>query len=111
MSSGSKAGTRSHASAPFYGKGGFRLAHLAAIGIVVLQSWLGQACVLTTLESWLRVQAGSPAYTRSFIEHWVQRVMFYEAPFWVFATVYTVFGALVVLAWWRHPPRRPARTR
>jgi hypothetical protein len=59
----------------------------------------------------LRVQAGSPAYTRSFIEHWVQRVMFYEAPFWVFATAYTLFGALVVLAWWRHPPRRSARDR
>ena len=40
----------------------FRLAHLAAIGIVVAQAWLGVACPLTTLESWLRVQAGGAAY-------------------------------------------------
>ena len=33
----------------------FRLAHLAAIAVVVIQAWLGQYCPLTTLESWLRV--------------------------------------------------------
>ncbi|HXD05894.1 MAG TPA: DUF2784 family protein, partial [Burkholderiaceae bacterium] len=37
----------------------FRLAHLAAIAVVAVQSWLGEVCPLTTLESWLRVQAGS----------------------------------------------------
>lgn len=52
---------------------GFRLAHLAAIAVVVMQAWLGQACPLTTLESWLRTQAGSPSYEGSFVEHWVQR--------------------------------------
>ena len=87
----------------------FRLAHIGAIGVVVLQSWLGQLCPLTTLESWLRVKAGSPSYSRSFIEHWVQRVLFYEAPFWVFALAYTVFGLLVVFAWCRFPPRRAER--
>jgi hypothetical protein len=87
----------------------FRLAHVAAIGVVVLQSWLGQLCPLTTLESWLRVKAGSPSYSKSFMEHWVQRVLFYEAPFWLFALAYTVFGLLVVFAWWRFPPRRTER--
>jgi hypothetical protein len=85
---------------------GFRLAHLVAIGVVVLQAWLGQTCPLTTLESWLRVQAGSAGYARSFVEHWVGRVLFHEAPSWVFTLGYTVFGALVAWAWWRHPPRR-----
>jgi hypothetical protein len=87
----------------------FRLAHIAAIGVVVLQAWLGQLCPLTTLESWLRVKAGSPSYSKSFMEHWVQRVLFYEAPFWVFALAYTVFGLLVVFAWRRFPPRRTGR--
>ncbi|MCZ7627295.1 MAG: DUF2784 domain-containing protein [Candidatus Methylomirabilis sp.] len=82
----------------------FRLAHVAAIAFVVLQTWLGQLCPLTTLESWLRVQAGSPAYTKSFVEHWVQRLIFYEAPFWVFTLVYTIFGVLVLAAWWYCPP-------
>jgi polyferredoxin len=84
----------------------FRLAHALAIGIVVAQAWLGQVCPLTTLESWLRVQAGSPSYSTSFIEHWVQRLLFYEAPFWLFALAYTIFGLLVLASWWRFPPRR-----
>jgi hypothetical protein len=32
----------------------FRLAHLIAIGVVVLQSWLGQVCPLTIWEMALR---------------------------------------------------------
>ena len=32
----------------------FRLAHLAAIAIVIAQAWLGVVCPLTTLEMWLR---------------------------------------------------------
>jgi hypothetical protein len=84
----------------------FRSTHLAAIALVVVQSWFGQVCALTTLESWLRAQAGGTGYTRSFVEHWLQRLMFHEAPFWVFTLAYTVFGALVVATWWRFPPRR-----
>jgi hypothetical protein len=88
----------------------FRLAHLAAIVIVAAQAWLGQLCPLTKLESWLRVQAGSPAYSKSFIEHWFQKLIYYDAPLWVFTMVYTAFAALVLLAWWRYPPRgRQAR--
>ena len=87
----------------------FRLTHLVAIGIVVVQSWLGQLCPLTNLESWLRAKAGSPVYTSSFIEHWLQRVIFDEAPFAVFVLAYTVFGLLVLWAWWRFPPRRSGR--
>lgn len=82
----------------------FRWAHLAAIGFVVLQSWLGATCPLTVLENWLRVQSGGPAYETSFIEHWVSRLMYYEAPAWVFASVYTVFGLAVVAAWRYWPP-------
>jgi hypothetical protein len=88
----------------------FRLAHLAAIVFVVVQAWLGQLCPLTTLESWLRVQAGAVAYEKSFIEFWLQRLIFYEAPFWWFSLAYTVFATLVLLAWWRFPPRRRAKS-
>ena len=83
----------------------WRLVHLMAIGIVVLQVWLGQYCALTKLESSLRGQTGQAGYERSFIEHWVQQLIYYEAPVWVFALVYTGFGLLVALAWWRYPPK------
>ncbi|MEQ8289094.1 MAG: DUF2784 domain-containing protein [Gammaproteobacteria bacterium] len=87
----------------------WRLAHLVAIGVVALQAWLGQYCPLTLLESSLREQAGRTGYTASFIEHWVQRVLYYQAPLWVFAIIYTVFGLVVVWAWWRYPPRMRKR--
>ena len=90
----------------------WRLAHLLAIAVVVLQAWLGQYCGLTVLESKLREQAGQIGYERSFIEYWVQRLLYYEGPLWVFALVYTIFGALVAWAWWRYPPsvRRAVRS-
>jgi hypothetical protein len=84
----------------------FRGAHLAAIAVVVAQAWFGIVCPLTTLESWLRVQAGDAAYETSFIEHWLTRILFYEAPAWVFTAAYTSFGLAVVAAWWRFPPGR-----
>lgn len=87
----------------------FRLAHAATIAVVAAQSWLGKFCPLTDLESWLRVQAGSSGYREGFIEHWVQRMLYYEAPFWVFTLAYTAFGLLVLATWWAFPPRRRRR--
>jgi len=84
----------------------FRLTHLATIGFIVIQAWLGQLCPLTILESWLRVQAGTYAYEGSFIEHWLHRLLFFQAEPWQFSLAYTVFATLVVLVWWRFPPRR-----
>lgn len=83
-----------------------RLAHLALIAFVVLQSWLGQVCPLTLWEQSLRLQAGQGGYTGSFIEHWLTRLIFFSAPAWVFAAAYTAFGMLVLLSWWWWPPRR-----
>ncbi len=77
----------------------FRIAHLAAIGIVVLQAWFGQSCPLTVWESSLRRQAGESGYTETFIEHWLHKVLFYQAEPWIFTTIYTCFGVLVVLVW------------
>jgi hypothetical protein len=85
---------------------GFRVAHGAAIAVVVLQAWLGQDCPLTTLESWLRQQAGAAGYGSGFMAHWVSRWLYWDAPPWVFVVAYTLFGVGVVLAWRAWPPRR-----
>lgn len=84
----------------------FRISHLAAIGIVVLQAWLGMICPLTTLEMWLRREAGDASYSGAFIAHWLDAILYYQAPAWVFALCYTVFGAVVVMIWiWIRPER------
>ncbi len=83
----------------------FRLAHLAAIGLVVVQAWFGVICPLTTLEMWLRRQAGDEAYGGTFIAHWLQKLLFYQAPPWVFVVCYTVFGLVVVGTWIGFRPR------
>lgn len=83
---------------------GFRLAHLAAIGIVAAQAWLGVICPLTTLEMWLRTEARAETYAGSFVEHWVQRFLYYDAPPWVFVLLYSLFGLLVLATWWYFPP-------
>ena len=88
----------------------FRLSHVAAIGVVVAQAWLGKVCPLTAWESALRVQAGSSSYDKSFVEHWVQRLLYYEAPLWAFTLAYTVFGLVVLAVWWYFPPRHIERT-
>jgi len=91
----------------------FRTTHLAAIGVVVLQSWLGIVCPLTTWEMALRERAGDTTYAGSFISHWLETILYYQAPAWVFTVCYTAFGALVAGSWFwvRHRPfsdNRPA---
>lgn len=82
----------------------FRVCHLLAIGFVVAQAWLNQYCPLTIWESQLRQAAGQQAYQGTFVEHWIGRVIYFDAPLWVFAVVYTLFGALVIFSWiWVRP--------
>ena len=85
----------------------FRITHLAAIVVVVLQAWLGVICPLTTLEMALRREAGDATYAGTFISHWLESILYYQAPAWVFAVCYTAFAALVVLSWfWVRPNKR-----
>ena len=83
----------------------FRILHVAAISIVILQSWAGVICPLTTWEMSLRNQAGDTVYSGSFISHWLETLLYFQAPPWVFTVTYTVFGALVIASWFFVRPR------
>ena len=89
----------------------FRLAHLLAIGVVVVQSWFGAICPLTTLEMTFRYRAGDTVYPGSFVAHWLEAILYYRAPAWIFAVCYTLFGAVVAGSWFWVSPRRFRRTR
>ncbi len=81
----------------------FRLVHLGAIAFVVLESWFGMACPLTTLEMDLRGRTRGATYDGGFVAHWLRGLLYFDAPAWVFSVAYSVFGALVVATWWRFP--------
>jgi len=58
----------------------FRLTHLACIGTV------------------------DKVYSGSFIAHWLDNILYYDLPVWVFTFAYSSFGALVLLSWvWVKP--------
>lgn len=84
----------------------FRITHLALVVYVAVQAWLGVACPLTVWEHSLRRAAGQHAHDASFIEYWLARLIFYQAPGWVFVVLYTAFALLVAMSWWCWPPRR-----
>jgi len=83
----------------------WRAAHLAAIGFVAAESLAGIVCPLTLWEDALRGQQSRVG----FIERWVDRILFYDFPTWVFTVAYVGFAALVVLTWFAVPPSKPGK--
>lgn len=83
-----------------------RVAHLAAIALVTVQTWVGAVCPLTTLEMWLAEQGQQATYSGSFVQHWLQRLLYWDLPAWVFIAAYSAFALLVIAAWYGVPPTR-----
>jgi len=79
----------------------FRILHLAAIGFVALESWIGAICPLTLWEDLLRREATQA----SFMQRWVHRLLFYDLPEWVFTLGYSGFLLLVAATFFLLPPR------
>jgi len=80
----------------------FRYAHLGAILFVALEALIGVMCPLTLWEDALR--GGSRP--DSFIGRWVQRLLYYRAPEWVFTTLYAAWAAATLATLRLVPPRR-----
>jgi len=75
----------------------FRVAHLAAMGIVLAQSLLGAVCPLTKWENDLRVRGGQgEAYETTFMQEWLHRLLFFDLDEKAFMVIYAVFFALIV---------------
>jgi hypothetical protein len=90
----------------------FRVAHLAAIGVVAAESLSGFVCPLTTWEDQLRLLAGGEQrYEGSFIQHWLHQMIFYDLSESVFTIAYIAFFLAVALSLWWVPPRWPRRSR
>lgn len=87
----------------------FRIAHLLAITIVCGQWLAGLQCPLTVLENRLREAGGATGYRHDFVAYWVDWLIFYNLPSWVFTTAYFAFGLVIAAGFVIAPPRWPAR--
>jgi hypothetical protein len=85
----------------------WRVLHLVAIAVIAAESLFGIDCPLTLWEDRLRGQQ-TPV---GFIERWIDRILFYDAPTWVFTAAYVAFAALVVITWIVVPPTLGKRHR
>jgi uncharacterized protein DUF2784 len=83
----------------------WRMLHLGAILFVATESLLGITCPLTVWEDALRGRRTAGG----FIERWIDQLIFYDAPAWLFTTAYIVFAALVLVTWIAIPPNRQRR--
>lgn len=87
----------------------FRMIHLAMILIVVVESWFGITCPLTTWEQKLRKLAGQATYNGEFIAQFVHDMLFFDAEPWVFTACYSAFGLAVLASFVLAPPHWPKR--
>ncbi len=86
----------------------FRGTHLTMILVVVVEAFAGVTCPLTTLEKYLRLQAGTTVREGTFLGQIVHDWLFYDVEPWVLTAAYSLFGLLVLATWMIIPPRRLA---
>ncbi|MGH7212356.1 MAG: DUF2784 family protein [Acetobacteraceae bacterium] len=86
----------------------WRALHVAALAAVAVQAVAGRACFLTV---WQDVLARSTAGHTPLIVRWVNGVIFWPLPLWVFAALYVVVFVYVLGLLWLVPPAWPRRRR
>lgn len=77
-----------------------RLLHLGSLAVVAAQAALGRACFLT---DWQAALTGEGARD-PMILRWVNSVIYWPLPIWVFSGLYLAVFAYVVALWWWAPP-------
>lgn len=73
----------------------FRVAHLTSLAVVALQAVLGRACFLTIWQGDL----SGVVQTQPLIAGWIERMIYWPLPLWVFAVAYVVVFAYVIALW------------
>jgi hypothetical protein len=82
----------------------WRALHVASWALVAVQAALGRACFLTIWEDRLTGAGQQPPL----IQRWVDRLIYWPLPIWVFSGLYLALFAAVI-AMWVLPPTRPLR--
>jgi len=87
----------------------FRIVHFLMIAVVVAEVALGVACPITQWEKQALEMAGRESYEGSFVAYWSNRLLYYDAPQWIFSVLHCLFGAAVLATLILAPPRWPWR--
>lgn len=78
-----------------------RVLHVASLAIVAAQAAAGEACFLTVWQALATGEAPEPLITR-----WVNDLIYWPLPMWVFTTAYIAVFIYVLALWWLVPVRR-----
>lgn len=79
----------------------WRLAHLLSLALVAAQALAGRACLLTLWQARLQGRAAASPL----IAAWIDRLIYWPLPLWIFAAGYTLIWLYAIWLWWRVPPR------
>jgi hypothetical protein len=79
-----------------------RLLHLGSLGVTAVQAALGRNCILTVWQSALSGEAPQPLITR-----FVNSLIYWPLPIWVFTAAYVAAFVYVLALWRLVPPLSP----
>lgn len=85
----------------------WRVLHLGSLLIVAVQAVAGRACFLTLWQAAL--EPGNAQTPPPMIYAWINRLIYWPLPLWVFTVLYLAVLAYAAALWWLVPPRRRAR--
>jgi hypothetical protein len=83
----------------------WRLAHLLSLALVALQALLGRACLLTIWQG----DVSGASDVQPLIAGWINRLIYWPLPLWVFAVGYLMVLVYVIALWVFVRPRTPWR--
>jgi hypothetical protein len=86
----------------------WRILHILLLAAVAAQAIFGRACILTL---WQAAFAGAAGDRTPLIERWVDRIIYWPLPIWVFAVLYVVVFGYALALLWLVPPQPPPRPR
>jgi Protein of Unknown function (DUF2784) len=92
-------------NAPWVRNFWWRAAHVVSLAAVAGQALAGRACFLTIWQD--RFSADTSA--TPLVARWVNRLIYWPLPLWVFTAVYVAVWIVVLWLWFRVPPRAPLR--
>ncbi len=83
-----------------------RLLHALSLAVVALQALFGRACILTIWQFALQ-SSGGQGEPEPMIAAWMNRLLYWPLPHWVFVTAYGAVFVYTLLLWrWVRPARR-----